>query len=797
MADDDGLPGSPGKDAIRHIICAAELPRSQADTVATVAVLARMARWNVPDTVALARRLWSEALAEGELGSPVTDLTDPLAFGVHRPIPVPGPNGPALPPYVNRRHDVDLRRRLALAEDGQSSVAVLVGEPSSGMTRSLWEAVQHVSREWRVWHPEAADCSSSLLRRLERVRPKTVIWLDRAEDHLLTPDPGLGVRFAATFRDLLRDPERAPVLVLGTLWTSSWERIFATPVSNEIRALLTGNTFRVPERFNEAELAEALATTDPRLEEAVRHAVRGRTTQYLAGVPQLLERYWNAGSVARAVLHSAMDARRLGHGKALPSPFLREAAFSLLETEGEGDAPGPAADDWFEQATAYLTAPCAGSTGPLSLTRLSSRSATTDPPFVLAGYLDYVGRKERVGLPSAVLWESLLDHGDPQYLPGLAGEAAKADLARLASLLNLKAVRSGFTSGASHLLKALCAVDSRAIPDASLWIVERAQIRVASSIASLSRILAELSADDALGVLFERVAVEAAALDLSDPEGTADLLVAARRHTSTELVERLAHRAKACLDPTDARAVACLLKALRRIGRDPIYSESLTVEVEALDLSDPRGLATLISVLAHSGSPALADLADRICTETALIDLRDPHEAANLLKKVSSLGQAETAAALVRRVLTDTELVDPGGVAFLLLVTRAATCAQDARALAEAALTRTDATDLVGVSALLESMRRTGMPDLAMAFLTERGPLDSVGTLDGVSYRRLYRVLRSLRAEPYLRMLRQNPPEGRPTPDIGLKRRPHRFGWEPDGSPSRPWTWLDLLERTT
>jgi hypothetical protein len=57
-----------------------------------------------------------------------------------------------------------------------------------------------------------------------------VVWLNEAQFYLQAADGGLGERVAAGLRELLRDPARAPVLVLATLWPQYWDTLTARPL---------------------------------------------------------------------------------------------------------------------------------------------------------------------------------------------------------------------------------------------------------------------------------------------------------------------------------------------------------------------------------------------------------------------------------------------------------------------------------------------------------------------------------------------------------------------------------------
>ena len=71
---------------------------------------------------------------------------------------------------------------------------------------------------WRLWHPIDPSRPDAALRELPGIGPRTVVWLNEAQFYLDAADGGLGERVAAGLRELLRDPGRAPVLVLATLW---------------------------------------------------------------------------------------------------------------------------------------------------------------------------------------------------------------------------------------------------------------------------------------------------------------------------------------------------------------------------------------------------------------------------------------------------------------------------------------------------------------------------------------------------------------------------------------------------
>ncbi|MCP2353365.1 hypothetical protein HD597_000385 [Nonomuraea thailandensis] len=355
------------------------------------------------------------------LGHPLAQV-DPIALEVHLAIDAGAAAAGlgALPAYVPRTHDEKLATVVGEAQRGRSRIVVLVGGSSTGKTRALWEAVSGLEEPWHLWHPIDPGQPQAALAGLRRVAPHTVIWLNEMQHYLLTGDD-IGEQVAAGLRELLHSPKQGPVLVMGTLWPEYAAILSAIPAPGrpdphaQARKLFNGADMRVPvpESFTgpEVDVAVRLAGTggDPRWAEAVRQARAGALTQYMAGGPALIERYQNATVAARAVLHAAMDARRLGHGVALSRLLLEEAAAGYL-SEDQWDL---LADDWLEQAFAYLSAPrpCRGAVPPLTRIRPrpGARPEGEEPSYRLADYLEQHGvRTRRLLCPPAEFWEAAI-----------------------------------------------------------------------------------------------------------------------------------------------------------------------------------------------------------------------------------------------------------------------------------------------------------------------------------------------------------------------------------------------------
>ena len=107
------------------------------------------------------------------------------------------------------------------------------------------------------------------------------MWLNEAQFYLDTADGGLGERVAAGLRELLRDPARAPVLVLATLWPQFWDGLTARPAGGadphaQARELLAGHDITVPAAFTAAQLQRLGEAGDARLARAAAGRRTGR-----------------------------------------------------------------------------------------------------------------------------------------------------------------------------------------------------------------------------------------------------------------------------------------------------------------------------------------------------------------------------------------------------------------------------------------------------------------------------------------------------------------------------------------
>ncbi|WP_460347266.1 hypothetical protein [Actinoallomurus acanthiterrae] len=677
VAADDRLPGAPGRDTINRIIGGAEVPPSQADVLAVVTVLARAARWDRGDAMGRARELWVAARMDSAVGVPLAQVSDPFALEVHRPISLREEEGfPVLPVYVRRRHDGRLAQLVAQTAGGASAMAVLVAGSSAGKTRACWEALEPLREAggWRLWHPFDPTRPEAALEALGRVGPRTVVWLNETQEYLGARGDG-GERVAARLRSLLSDPARAPVLVLGTLWPEHHAALTQRPGS-QVRLVLEGTVIEVPEAFTGTDLAalKQAAMMDPRLALAVERADDGQITQYLAGGPELLERFHAAPPAAKALILAAMDARRMGHRNALPHALLAEAVPAYL-TDAQWDRLGA---DWLEQALAHTCQPCKGAQGPVTRIRPRTGRRTTPagtsddaPVYRLADYLDRYGRAYRADqIPPIGFWAAVAAHADPTDLNALGRAAYDRGLYRDAVQLHKHATACGDPRAAGSLIACTHYPDLATRP-AARWAVAHAALDAPEAVATLLNWLREDEAYAERAALLARD--PAAHVVLNDPGAVAGLLHSLRDVGAYDQAAVLLARdpaAHAVLDdPTD---VALLLEKLREAGaddqvavllaHDPAARVALDHSYGVVDYS--YGIICLLEALHAVGADdQAAALAERVAAQ---VSVDNPEAVASLLDKLGELGADDEAAALAERSIAHVAVDTPEAVARLL-----------------------------------------------------------------------------------------------------------------------------------
>jgi hypothetical protein len=404
---------------------------------------------------------------------PVNVVSDPVQLGVQRSINVspPGIESSPLPLYVPRAHDTRLRQVIDAAVES-SAMVVLVGDSSTGKTRALWEAMQHLSRQWRLYFPVEGRVLRAALAD-HSIRPHTVLWLDDARLYL-NPELGTLARDnAVMLRELINNPATRPVLVAATLWRDPWREFTAQPdrprvgadargrpgvpedvesAHGQVSALLrTATHIPIPDAFEGSDLERmrTAATADPSLAYALERTHDGKVTQYLAGALQNLERYATAPQHVKALITAAIDARRLGHGTRLPEQLLLEAAPGYVDDD-TWNLPG---GDRLSNALAAAAEDWRGLPGPLTEIRPRVAERTPhDPEYRLADILEQSGARSRRNLaPPEEFWAAAVRHGQISDLNALASAAYRRGRYRDAARLSLRAADAGDTGALVQL----------------------------------------------------------------------------------------------------------------------------------------------------------------------------------------------------------------------------------------------------------------------------------------------------------------------------------------------------------
>ncbi|WNM32632.1 hypothetical protein RKE30_20565 [Streptomyces sp. Li-HN-5-11] len=526
--------------------------------------------------------------------------------------------------------------------------------------------------------------------------------VNEAQEYLA--DPVLGERVAAELRALLRDPNRLPVLVLATLWPVHWQRLTARrdpDAHAQARALLEeGTRIRVPDSFTAAD-AHVLAAegSDPRLRRARECAVNGEITQYLAGVPVLLQRYEDATADARALLDAAIDARRLGWGVDLPTEFLADAASGYL-TRAEWDEYG---EQWPAPALADTDEHRGGFPGPLTRVRPRRRlrqTAPVDRPACrLADAVEQHGRRSRADtFPAETFWTASLAHADAPTLITLAESARIRGLYRTQMQLLATGALSN-ADAAAELVNPLTIPALGALGEVSRWAASIVPLTDPGPLARFLRTLHSANQKEAIEVVLARGPGRRA--ELSNRFGVADLVrrlydwnhygrfpESVRSAASAELAALLTRHPDGPTDTGDPKSLARFVNMLEapaaacatatalrpRSQPDPDPSDAEADEAPETAMV----LASRLKRLAEAGNDrALIDLlAEKPARRVAV---SDPSGVAHLLREltriadtydvdeVRQLSKRESVTLIAdRRPLERVDLTDPTGVALLL-----------------------------------------------------------------------------------------------------------------------------------
>lgn len=739
VAADSGLAGAPSRDTVRRCISDPVLPPAQADAVAVAVVLARRAAWDTGDLAARVRGLWVNARMASGAGRPLGEFNDPLVLAdleVHPALEARGDHSTlgSLPAYVPRGFDAQLDAVVASAAAGHSAIAVLVGGSSTGKTRALWEAVRKLPASWRLWHPLSPIRPGAVLAELPEVAPRTVVWLNEAQLYL--SGDGTGDQVAAGLRSLLHDTSRGPVLVLATLWPEHWETLTyrGNPDRHaHARELLNGHRIDVPQAFTDVDLAVLAGTaeSDPRLTEAATRATGRQVTQYLAGVPVLMDRYRSADKATQALFHAAMDAYRLGTGPHLPLAWLAEAAPGYL-TDADWSS---TSEDWLPKALEYASRECNGIPGILTPVKQTSlrnqrrRSVdnsvadqavpyTNGPQYQLADYLDQYGRHHRAEeIPPVDFWNSAVHHAHPADWYNLGHAAYGRGLYRDAAQLFKHAAAFGHPYAPAALVKPspMHTADHRP----ALWAVSHTSLDDPYLLSLLLNGLLEIEAREQIAALLDRA--PAAHVVLRDPAALARFLNKLMEVDAAEQIAVLVSRSPASQVPADSTfKVRWLLNSLCEVQAWEQVAVLAERASACVSLDSPYGVAQLLDDLVKvAADEYTAVRAARAAAQTAL---DDPYLVAEIVDQWWTTDHVDQMRDYVAGAISRLPADNPFATAKLLDSLQNVRGTEQIAALLERGPgAHAPLDNPYTVAKLLDSLRQTGATE-QIAALLERGP---------------------------------------------------------------------------
>ncbi|GAB3436860.1 hypothetical protein GCM10027436_16070 [Actinophytocola sediminis] len=606
----------------------------------------------------------------------------------------PGDTG-SLPAYISREHDRILRERAAAAMDQdapRSAVAVLVSDSTSGKTRALYEVLHHpvlpaagrnarslAEAGWRVWPSRSGLPAGRFLAELAEVGPRTVLWLNEAQRYLIEPGERTATAIAAGLRALVADSARGPVLLLGTLWPDYYAQITrssggAPDRYSHARALLANHVIPVPNVFTGDELTAARASTDTRVRAAITiadtaaggpgRAVRVPLTQHMAGVPALLELTTIAATTDVAVLHAAMDARRLGLREWLPDALLRDAAPAYLDEHDQRSY--LTHPDWFTKALRTLTTPLA-TAGACALQRPPVIPGRPPGDVVrLDDCLDQHGRRHRVdSMPPTGFWTAAAAHAHPGDLEDLGIAASMRGHYREAAQLRKNVIDHGHLDVIPGLVADLHDLDP-SDPRPARWAMAATEHDL-DTMERLLRAVPAIRADQQVAAMAKRAVGDS----IGDAGDAATRLTVLHHVGAEEQIRELARRAAAgcpLLDPADVRR---LLRTLRTVGADEQINEVLRRSPAThVALDNTVDVAKFLEELHELDAYEQVDELARRLTADDTFD--DPGRTAHILKMLhdneADADIDEQVDELTRRAVAHTPLEDALGLRRLLLI---------------------------------------------------------------------------------------------------------------------------------
>ena len=659
---------------------------------------------------------------------------DAVDLGVHRVI-----GGGPMPAYVRRPHDELLEAILDPAVPA-SRLVVVRGGSSTGKTRAAYQAVTARLADWQLDYPRDP---AALKTRLETGIPaRTVLWLGELRQYA---DVDGGADVMGRLADLLEDEGH---IVITTLWPEQWNTYTAAVRAGSGPADAAGTAGRlleplpelkgsdpapidparggvidVRDQFTTDDLEAAAGTGDSVLAAAAAAAASagqaGQVTQYLAGVPDLLDRYAGPGGdpYGQAVITAAMDATRLGHASPLPATLIQEAAVGYLT----GAQRTKDIASWRDAALAWATKELKGAVRALQPISPGDPSSTGVAGYRVADYLDQYGRRTRqdqLGPPS--LWDALTAYAASASDLTRLGQAARdRGLYRHASALWTTAAALGSTDStdaARQLITLLGGVNPGDITRAAQGAAVLANLDNPWTVAWLLGAAREGGASDAVTTLLARDPAAHASLD--NPRAVASLLRALGEAGASDAVTTLLARdpaAHASLD--NPQAVALLLRALGEAGASDAVTTLATRAAAHASLDNPRAVALLLRALGEAGaSDAVTTLLARDPAAHASLD--NPRAVAELLRALGEAGASDAVTTLLARDPAAHASLNPGAVAELLGALREAGASDAVTTLATRAAAHASLNNPRAVAELLRALGEAGASDAVTTLAT-------------------------------------------------------------------------------
>jgi hypothetical protein len=283
--------------------------------------------------------------------------------------------------------------------------------------------------------------------------------------------------------------------------------------------------------------------------------------------------------------------------------------------------------------------------------------------------------------------------------------------------------------------------------------------------------------------------------------GVSDLLAIARRQVyeyGPEVVQAitapLTHDAYVQGPLHNGWRVANNLKWLHRAAAAEAVEALLARRpAEQVSLRDPGGVAQLFGALRRLPGVEAEEARRSLLARSpqAHASISDAGGLARLLNELAAEGDADAVRTLSHRIRTEFEITGARGVAALLKAKRSMG-AVDTAELAQRAAEQVALTNAEIAAELIETLAELGYPELA-AVAAGRAANEAV--LDDARHvSTLLAALHVSGARGAFRVLADRAADtGYYAEDVKYDvTRGYRFGREPDGAASRPWTWQDL-----